>query len=96
MITQLSRNSLAVFEEYLTGSLSLHDLDVWLTQAGFDEELPFQEREELAALLILVIDIGEGMATEPELRHAISELLHSHASAPRDDKRNEIKRRRAG
>jgi hypothetical protein len=75
MSAQLSPETTTILTEFLSKKLSLKDLDIWLTQATFDEDLNEEEAHTLAALLNLTTEAGEGLADEREVHEAIAGLL---------------------
>lgn len=67
-------------EKYLSGQLSLRDLDEWLSI--YDWDAPSTEEQTIAGrLFLLVTEVSEGLRSEIELRQEAAEILSLRSPA---------------
>ncbi len=79
MSKQLSHETKTVLKRYIDGSLSNAELTEWLVGAEYDDELPPAERDELAGVRLIVIEVEEGERPKEEVLKAVSTVLATAA-----------------
>ncbi len=72
---QLSQDTRAVLQRYAKGQLSNKDLAEWLVQVEYDPDIPASERDELARLRLIVIEVSEGLRYAEHILEAAAALL---------------------
>ena len=71
----LSRETETTLQLYADGNLSNRELAEWLSQAEYDLDLPEGERDQLAALGLLVLEEAEGLRSGEEILQAVAAIL---------------------
>ena len=79
MSKQLSHETNTVLRRYVEGSLSNAELAEWLVGAEYDDELPPAERDELAGIRLIVIEVEEDERPAEEILKAVSTVLATAA-----------------
>ncbi len=64
-------------QRYVDGEISNAELDDWLTGVEYDEEVPETERDALAGIRLVVIEVDEGRRDPSEVLDAVAEVLAS-------------------
>jgi hypothetical protein len=80
MVVQLTSETQTQLRRYVKGDLSNAELADWLAGAEYDNELPQSERDELARVSLVLIEIQEGRRERAQLLNAVAELLASTTS----------------
>jgi hypothetical protein len=75
MTQELSRDAMKTLQRYRDGRLSDNELDRWLTETEYDDDVSRGERDRLALLRLFLIEAGEGLRPKQELLDEISSLL---------------------
>lgn len=71
----LSPETQAVLNQYLRGEISNSEIADWLTGAEYDESLSTEERDTLASIRLIVIEVKEGQREPGDIVSAVAELL---------------------
>ena len=75
MAAVLSPETRAELKRYVQGELSNDQLDDWLTGAEYDPELSQAERDALAQIRLVVIEVEEGRRGPSEVLNVVAEVL---------------------
>ena len=75
MPAQLSGESDTMLRAYLDGQLGVGELAEWLTDREYDVDLPLNERDELAALALIVLEVQEQMREKDEILTTVVQML---------------------
>ena len=75
MGVDLSPEARAELRRYVDGDLSNAELADWLVGAEYDPELPQDERDALARIRLVVIEVDEGTGDPAETLDAVAEVL---------------------
>ena len=73
----LSHASILQFRQYVEGDLDLEGLYEWLLSAEYDESLSSHERNTLAQVRAVALDVADQRASEIELDNAIITLIQT-------------------
>ena len=71
----LSAKSLNLLNSFVLGEIGFNALWDQLAEAEYDESLPVEERDTLASIRLLTIEIDEGLREMDDLQQAIQSLL---------------------
>ena len=77
MRVDLSPEARAELRRYVDGELSNAELADWLVGAEYDPALPQDERDALARIRLVVIEVDEGTRGPAETLDAVAEVLAS-------------------
>jgi hypothetical protein len=77
MGVDLSPEARAELRRYVDGDLSNAELADWLVGAEYDPALPQDERDSLARIRLVVIEVDEGARDPSETLDAVAEVLAS-------------------
>lgn len=79
MAVQLTSETQAQLRRYVKGDLSNAELADWLAGAEYDDELAQSERDELARISLVLIEVQEGRRDPEQLLilNAVADLLAS-------------------
>jgi len=82
-MTQLTNGTRLALSRYVAGALSRDELAEWLTQAEYDEDLPVEERDELARIGLVVVEVAEGARPTEQILTSVESLLAKTAEHSR-------------
>lgn len=71
----LSERSLKLLNSYVAEEVTFENLWNWLAESEYDETLPTEERNTVASIRLLAIEVDEGLRAVDELREAIRSAL---------------------
>ena len=77
MGVELTSETQAQLRRYVNGDLSNAELADWLAGAEYDPELPQPERDALARIGLVLIEVDEGRRKPAEVVDAVAEVLAS-------------------
>lgn len=77
MLAELTPETRTQLQRYVQGELSNDQLDDWLTGAEYDSTLPEDERDALAGIRLVLIEVEEGRRDRSEVLDAVAEVLAS-------------------
>lgn len=77
MATDLTQESREQLQRYVKGDLSNAELAEWLTAAEYDLELPQDERDALAQISLVLVEVEEGRRGTPEVLGLVAAVLAS-------------------
>ena len=80
MATELSPETKGQLQRYLDGNLSNAELAEWLAAAEYDLELPQDERDALAQISLVLVEVEEKRRGTPEILGAVAVVLASATS----------------
>lgn len=75
MATQLSRESGVMLQGYIAGQISNGELAEWLAQVEYDSDLTELERDALARIQLLVIEVQEKRRKPSAILEGVAETL---------------------
>ena len=67
----------SVLRRYVGGGLSMSELDGWLAEAEYDDDLSAPLRDVLASVRLVIIEAGEGMAQKEDVMVGVTRALAS-------------------
>jgi hypothetical protein len=79
MGVKLSPETSAQLQRYVQGELSKDQLDDWLTSAEYDPSLAQAERDALARIRLVAIEVEEGRRASTEILANVTSLLAKDA-----------------
>lgn len=79
MVIELTPDTSAELQRYLNGDLSNAELADWLVGAEYDLALRQDERDALARIRLVVIEVEEERRKSTEILDAVAEVLASSA-----------------
>jgi len=71
----LSERSLKLLNSYVAEEVTFENLWNWLAESEYDDTLAVEERDTLASIRLLAIEVDEGLRGPEELREAIRSAL---------------------
>ncbi len=77
MGVDLSPEARAELRRYVDGDLSNAELGEWLVGAEYDGALPQDQRDALARIRLVVIEVEEGSRDPTEILDAVAQVLAS-------------------
>lgn len=75
MNIRLDDETVMTLRQYADGQLNVTDLARWLASAEYDEQLPIQERDELARISLMVLEAQENLRPADEIMENVTQLL---------------------
>ncbi len=81
MAIRLSQDSQSVLHRYVKGQLSNPELAEWLVQVEYDQDIPQDERDDLAQLRLIVTEAEEQIRPVEQILEKVAAMLV--ASDPR-------------
>lgn len=78
MVAELTTETRAELMRYVSGDLSNAELDDWLVGIEYDPELPQDERDALARIRLVLIEVREGLRNVSEVLEVVVGLLASY------------------
>lgn len=79
MRTDLSQETRHQLQRYINGDLSNAELADWLSAVEYDLDLPQAERDILAGISLVLVEVEEGRRGVPEILGVVSATLASSA-----------------
>ena len=79
MLTQLDSETCRVLQRYVDGQLSNAELEEWLVQIEYDSDIAAEERDALAQVRLIAIEVGEGRRPPDSILESVAKVL----AAPR-------------
>lgn len=75
MATELSSETRTVLKRYVDSEISNAELAEWLAQAEYDPDLSEEERNALARVRLVVIEVAEKRRKPPAILESVAEVL---------------------
>jgi hypothetical protein len=75
--SQTEIETASVLRQYVDGSLTTAELDGWLAEAEYDEDMPLPLRDLLASIRLTIVEAGEGTVSKEEVLTAVALALAS-------------------
>lgn len=72
-----------MLRRYESRRIDLAELNEWLVQAEYDDDLPRRERDILAGVRLVAIEAAEGFGLEAEVLKGVSSVLGDKPSRSR-------------
>ncbi len=71
----------SMLSRYVKGRVSNAELEEWLVQVGYDEEVAQPEKEALARVRLALVEVSEGRRTPDEVLRTVGQLLGSQSQS---------------
>jgi len=75
MTAQLSPDTRAVLRQYVDGQISIRELAEWLVQMEYDLDVPEDERELVAQVRLIQIEVSEGFRPKDDILKGVAATL---------------------
>lgn len=72
-----------VLQRFTEGQMSRRDLAEWLVQTDYDTDVPVIERDALARIRLVVIEVDEGMRPASEIIERVAATLKGESDSGR-------------
>lgn len=72
-----------VLQRFTEGQMSRRDLAEWLVQTDYDTDVPVTERDALARIRLVVIEVDEGMRPASEIIERVAATLKGETDSGR-------------
>ena len=71
----ISSDTQAVLNQYVRGEISNSEIADWLSGAEYDDSLQTDERDILASIRLIVVEVKEGQRNPEEIVSMVTEVL---------------------
>lgn len=82
MTSELSAETHAMLQRYVEGRMSNAELEEWLVEVEYDEDMPSEEKDALAEVRLAIVDVDEGRRTVDAILESVATVLA--ASSPNE------------